>query len=142
MVVLAGVGHILYGSGIPQRTYRLNSKKYTVVVPDAAGIDRDAGNFIVFAEQQEPPLTMKLGVVVRKSEEGLAIDQVVPRSIAKAAGVEEGDMLIALDDWKIEDIDDIRIFMSDKKRGDTIKITVLRKKFLSGYKPLELTITI
>jgi len=142
MVVLAGVGHILYGSGIPQRTHRLNSKKFTAVVPDAAGIDRDAGNFIVFAEQQEPPLTLKLGVVVRKTEEGLAIDQVVPRSIAKAAGVEEGDMLIALDDWKIEDIDDIRIFMSDKKRGNTIKITVLRKKFLSGYKPLELTITI
>jgi uncharacterized iron-regulated protein len=142
MVILAGVGHVVYASGIPRRTHRLNSKQYTVVLPDAAGIGRDAGNFIVFAELQEPQLTLKLGVVVSKTKNGLTIDQVVPRSIATAAGIEEGDILVAMDDWKIEEIDDIRIFMSDRKRGDTIKITVLRKKFLLGYKPLELTVTI
>jgi aminopeptidase N len=142
MVVLAGSGHILYGSGIPKRAHRLNGKQYTVVVPDDAGIDRDAGNFVLFAEHQEPPLSLKLGIMASKTETGIRIDQIVPRSIAAAAGIEEGDILIALDEWKIAEIDDVRIFMSDKQRGDTMKLTVLRKKFLFGYKPLELTVTI
>ncbi|MDQ7786884.1 MAG: ChaN family lipoprotein [Thermodesulfovibrionales bacterium] len=142
MVILAGAGHVIYGSGIPKRAFRLNGKQYTVVVPDEAGIDRDAGNFVLFAEQQEPPLTLKLGIMANKTETGLKIDQIVPRSIAAAAGIEEGDILVALDDWKIAEIEDVRIFMSDKQRGDTIKLTVLRKKFLFGYKPLELTVTI
>lgn len=142
MVVLAGAGHIIYGSGIPKRAHRLNGKQYTVVVPDDAGIDRDAGNFVLFAGHREPPLSLKLGIMASKTEAGLRIDQIVPRSIAAAAGIEEGDILIALDDWKITEIDDVRIFMSDKQRGDTMKLTVLRKKFLFGYKPLELTVSI
>lgn len=142
MVVLAGAGHVLYGSGIPQRTYRLNGKQYRVLVPDGEGIDRDAGDFVVFAEHREPPLALKLGIVASKTETGLRIDQVVPRSIAAAAGVEEGDILIALDDWKIAEIEDVKIFMSGKQRGDTITLTLLRKRFLSGYKPLELTVSI
>jgi hypothetical protein len=31
--------------------------------------------------------------------------------------------------------------MTDKKRGDTVKITVLRKGFLSGYREREFSAT-
>jgi len=67
---------------------------------------------------------------------------VSPCSIAKSGGLKKGDILLSLNDWKIEDIDDVNIFMFDKKRGESITIKVLRKKFLVGYKEVVLNGTI
>jgi len=66
----------------------------------------------------------------------------LPDSIAKKAGLEKNDILISIDDWKIEDVDDVRIVLFDKNQGGTIKIKVLRKRFLSGYEALEFTVTL
>jgi S1-C subfamily serine protease len=51
----------------------------------------------------------------------------------------KGDVLLSLDEWKIEDIADAAIFMVDKKRGDTVRIKVLRKGFIGGHRELEFT---
>ena len=32
------------------------------------------------------------------------------------AGVKKDDILVSLDDWKVEEIEDVRIFMFDRKR--------------------------
>ncbi|MEW6584176.1 MAG: ChaN family lipoprotein [Nitrospirota bacterium] len=138
IVVLAGTGHLMYGSGIPQRAHRRNGRSFITILPEAPSLERDVANYVFFAEPEEPPVTFKLGIVANKTDDGLKIDQIVPRSIANAAGLEEGDIIVAMDDWKVGEVDDIRIFMSDKKRGDSFRISVLRKKFLFGYRPLEL----
>jgi aminopeptidase N len=142
MIVLAGAGHIMYGSGIPKRAYRLNKKDYVVILPEGEFIDTDIGDYLVAAEPITPPTTFKLGVVLKEHDGHIEIEKVVPGSIAKSAGLEKGDILLLLNDWKIEDIDDVNIFMFDKKRGDNITIKVLRKKFLVGYKEVVLNGTI
>ncbi|MCJ7482690.1 MAG: ChaN family lipoprotein, partial [Thermodesulfovibrionales bacterium] len=142
MIVLAGAGHIMYGSGIPKRAYRLNKKDYVIVLPGGEFIDTDIGDYLVTAEPVAPPTTLKLGVVLKEHDGHVEIGKVVPGSIAKSAGLEKGDILLSLNDWKIEDIDDVNIFMFDKKRGEKITIKVLRKKFLVGYKEVVLNGTI
>ena len=142
MIVLAGAGHIIYGSGIPKRAYRLNQKDYVIILPGGDFIDTDIGDYLIAAEPVAPPTTLKLGVVLKEQERNVEIEKVIPGSIAKSAGLEKGDILLSLNDWKIEDIDDVNIFMFDKKRGESITIKVLRKKFLVGYKEVVLNGTI
>lgn len=138
MVVLAGVGHVMYDSGIPQRAYRRNGKEYVTLIPDVGSLDEDIGDFVFFSEQISPPVSYKLGVLIKQTDKGTTIEKVIPGSIAKNAGLEKGDIIVSLNDWEVEDVDDVKIFMVGKKRGDALKIRILRKKFLSGYKPLEL----
>jgi aminopeptidase N len=142
MVVLAGTGHIMYDSGIPQRVYRLNSREYATIIPWAESIDEGIADYLFAADPMPAPPTLKLGVVLKETDGLIGIDSLVPGSIAKNAGIEKGDVLLSLDEWKIGDIADVAIFMADKKRGDTVRIKVLRKGFLSGYKELEFTATL
>jgi aminopeptidase N len=142
IVVLAGVGHIMYDSGIPKRVYRLNSKDYVTLIPGSETIDEDVGNFVLFPKQISPPPTWKLGVVLKEAEGRVKIKDVQPGSIAEKAELKTGDIIISLDDWKIESIEDVKIFMAVKKQGETIKIKILRKRFLLGDKELEFTVTL
>lgn len=142
IVVLAGLGHIIYDSGIPNRVYRLNGKDYVTIIPATESINTDLGDYLFSAEHLPPPTTLKLGVVLKEKNGHVEIDKVVPGSVAKSVGLKKGDILISLDDWKIEDIADVNIFMFDKKREEKITIKVLRKRFLIGYKELVLTGTI
>ncbi|MEW6674407.1 MAG: PDZ domain-containing protein [Nitrospirota bacterium] len=55
-------------------------------------------------------------------------------SVSEKAGLKKNDIILSLDGFNIEAIDDIKIFLLDKKQGDTIKVRVLRKKILLGEK--------
>jgi hypothetical protein len=142
MVVLAGVGHLMYGSGIPKRAYRLNKKDYVIILPGGEFIDTNVGDYLIAAEPVAPPTTLKLGIILKERDGRVEIEKVIPGSIAKSAGLEKGDILLSLNDWKIEEIDDVNIFMFDKKRGESVRITVLRKRFLFGYREVILEATI
>ena len=132
-VVLAGVGHIMYGSGIPNRLKRLNGKDFVTLIPHIETLDEELGDFVYMAEQIPSPPTLKLGVVLKEVDGRVRVEKVVPRSIAQALGIQEGDIIVSLDDWNIENIDDIRIFMSGSTRGQETKVQILRKRFLRGY---------
>lgn len=142
IVVIAGVGHIMFDSGIPKRVYRLNNKDYVTLIPHTEYIDNDIADFVFFAEHISPPSYPKLGIVIKEEDKYVKIEKLVPGGIAKSAGLEVGDILVSFDDWKIEGIEDVKIFMIGKKFGEEIKIKVLRKKFLTGYKEIELKVVL
>jgi aminopeptidase N len=142
MVVLAGSGHIMHGYGIPKRMWRLNSRPYVTLLPASQPPEKDIADYVLFPEPLRPPATMKLGVVLKETEGGLRVEDIIQGSKLRTAGVKKDDILVSLDDWKVEAIEDVRIFMFDRKEGDTIRIKVLRKKFLSGYQAVDLTVTL
>ncbi len=142
MVVLAGVGHIMHGYGIPKRVFRLNGKDFVTLIPSTSTIEEDIADYVLFPEPLQAPAALMLGVVLKEAEGGLRIEEIIPGSRIKDSGVKKDDVLFSLDDWKVESIDDVKIFMFDRKEGDTIKIKVYRKKFLSGYQIMEFTATL
>jgi aminopeptidase N len=142
IVVLAGVGHIMYGSGIPKRTFRLNGKDYVTLIPDSGTFDKDVADFVLFPKPLSPPTTPKLGVVLQGMDGKVKIEKIIPESVAEKAGLKTGDIIISLDDWEIGSIEDIKIFLVDKNQGETIKVKVSRKRFLFGEKFLEFTVTL
>ncbi|MGB9716578.1 MAG: ChaN family lipoprotein [Thermodesulfovibrionales bacterium] len=143
MIVIAGEQHIIYGSGIPKRTFRINRKDYATIVNGISDkLDSDIGDFVLFPESISPPVSPKLGVLLKEEKGKVWIDDLLPDSIASKAGIKEDDILISIDDWKIESVEDVKIALFDKREGDKIKVKVVRKKFLRGEKTLEMEVTL
>ncbi len=142
MVVLAGVGHLMYGSGIPKRVYKLNDKDYDIIIQASKNspineymnkdTSKDIGDFVLFPKPAYLPIAPKLGVIIGYMNGRVSIDNVEIGSIADKQGIKKDDILISIDGNNIETIEDVRISMFDKRRGDIIKIKVLRDSFKSS----------
>lgn len=136
MVVLAGGGHIQYGSGIPKRTFRRNSYDYAIILNDV-DIERDIANYIIFPKPMDGMTSPKLMVSLREIDGVVSIEGFPENSVSEKARLKEGDIIISLDNIAIKSVDDARIHLFYKKKGDTVKVKVLRKRFLFGDKEME-----
>ena len=57
---------------------------------------------------------------------GVGIKGTVPKSPAEAAGLKDGDVILAIDGDPIGDLEDLMLFLSGKSPGDQISIRVMR----------------
>jgi predicted metalloprotease with PDZ domain len=68
-----------------------------------------------------------MGISQRPNDSGqLAIDQVIPRSPAEAAGLSKDDIIAAVDGRIVDEDHDVGAMIGAKKPGDTIRISVWR----------------
>jgi uncharacterized iron-regulated protein len=131
IVVLAGSGHMSFGSGIPKRAFRLNRKDYTIIL-NAGDIEKDVADFVLFPAPVSLPESPRLGVVLKVEDKKVIISQLSPESIAEKAGLQVDDIILALDDTVIEGVDDMKIFLFFKKKNDEITVKVSRKRLFLG----------
>ncbi|BCB96363.1 hypothetical protein JZK55_12850 [Dissulfurispira thermophila] len=136
MVVLAGGGHIQYGSGIPKRTFRRNRYDYSIILNDV-DIEKDIAHYIVFPKHLDGVISPKLMVLLKEVHGVVSIDDFSENSVSEKAGLKKGDIIISLDNVAIKSVDDVRIHLFYKKKGDTVRVKVLRKRFLFGDKEME-----
>ncbi len=131
MVVLAGNGHLMYGSGIPKRTFRRNGLEYSIILNEVE-VDKNIANYIIQPKPVEEVYAPKL--LVRLKEDGgrVYINEFAKDSPAEKAGIKTEDIILSLDDVLINDVDDMRIHLLYKKKGDIVKVKVIRKRFLLG----------
>lgn len=118
-----GLKPVVYATGteVPQGTW--------VVANGATSLTRRralAG--IVSAKAREIPAGggAALGVVMKEKSKGAEVDSVNDRSGAHDAGIQKGDVLIAIDGKKISKSEDIMAALKDKKAGSTVKVTLRR----------------
>jgi aminopeptidase N len=142
VVVLAGGGHLAYGSGIPARTYRLNKEDYSIILNSTGDAEKEMADYLLFPKPITPPESPKLMVLVKEEEGKLIVSGFPPGSIAEKAGMEENDVILSVDDTKIQDIADLKIFLLYKKEGDTVTVTVRRKRFLFGSVEKKIKVTL
>jgi uncharacterized iron-regulated protein len=141
VVVLAGGGHMAFGSGIPKRAHRLNGKDYAVIM-NSEDVDKDVADYILYPLPLPFPEAPKLGVMLKEENRVVSISGFSPDSIAEKAGLLTDDLILSLDGEKIEAIEDIKIHLLYTKKGDTVNVKVRRKRFLFGEKEMEFTITL
>lgn len=67
-----------------------------------------------------------LGVNTEKTEEGVRVIEITKESAAEKSGLKKGDIIIGLDDTKIEDADDLSKAVRSHKPGD--KVTIRYKR--------------
>ncbi|MGC1456059.1 MAG: ChaN family lipoprotein [Nitrospirota bacterium] len=140
MVVLAGVEHVMYGSGIPNRIHRLTGKDYVTLINGV--FDKDVGTYVLFPRPLDTPFSAKLGVIVKEGNSTVQVNDFSPDSLALKAGLKEGDIITSLDGWKIESVSDLKIALFDKKPGQTVSVNVVRKSFFLGERKLEFSVSL
>ncbi len=82
-------------------------------------------NFGLFNEDANHAV---LGVTTEKADQGVEIESVTKESGAAKSGLKTGDIIMKVDDKKIEDPDDLTKAIRSHKPGDKVSITYLRDK--------------
>ena len=133
MVILAGRGHLEYGSGIPKRTKRRNGYDYALILNDG-GVKKDIADFVLYPVQVPAPTSPKLMVLLTEERGKVEIVGFHPGSHSEEAGMRVGDIILSIDRTPINDIDDVKIDLLSKKKGGKVKVRVLRKGFFGSQK--------
>ena len=141
MIVLVGSGHIMYGSGIPKRAFRRTGLSYAVILSDAE-LDKDVADYVVFPRHIEGPQPARIMVLLKEDKGILTVTGFTEHSISKKAGLLEGDIIRSIDDVPMASIDDVKIFLFEKKKGDTIRIDILRKAAGSPEQEIKIDVTL
>jgi uncharacterized iron-regulated protein len=134
MVILAGMVHVMYGDGIPERLDRRLGSDQSVVAINGS----DFGDYSGIADYQlmtkagaELPKAGKLGVSIIDSPDaadahGVRIGDISSGSGAQAAGMAAGDVIVALNGDQVANIFDLKSMMFDKQPGERVQVLVQR----------------
>jgi uncharacterized iron-regulated protein len=143
MVVIAGQGHIAYGSGIPRRAHRLNGRDYvTLINSKVLTLDEDLADYVIFSPPLPLPAAPMLMVRLEEKKGKVRITGFQKKSVSEKAGLREGDVFLSIDGTVVKSVQDVRIQLYDRRTGDTLKIKVLRERFLLGEEELEFDVTL
>lgn len=144
VMVIAGGNHVRYGYGIPRRMFRRIPAAYLLVGSEELEIPEDKKDrlmniekpnypmppyhFLTFTAYEDLPESgVKLGIMLDRAEGGLIIKKVMPGSIAEQNGLQENDLLTAIDRQRLEEPFDLIYELQQKKDGDSIDLTVVRE---------------
>lgn len=141
-LVFAGNGHIIYDLGIPKRVFRRNPLPYYTIYPaefhegkptaDEAlfspDIPLEPADFIwAISVVKEHKKRIYLGIQLQKTgDNGLAIQEVVPKSPAEKAGLTVGDVIITVDDKEMKRVMDLIHYLQTKQFGDICYVKIDR----------------
>jgi len=140
LVVLAGIGHVEYGQGIPRRlARRIEAPAATLVSGTDRPFDAAMADYILYPERVALPATGLLGVLLDTDTEGegVGVQGFSDDSGAKAAGMKEGDRIVGLGDNPVASYADIRIALMDSRPGETLAVQALRKGLLGKSERLS-----
>jgi uncharacterized iron-regulated protein len=127
MVVLAGSGHLAYGSGIPRRAARRNGLDYSILLNDG-DLEKDSAHFILNPAPVPLEGTPRLMITLADEKGPPVIQGFSHGSVSEKAGLRKGDRILALDRVPVQGFDDVRIELLSKEKGDRVRVKILRKE--------------
>ena len=138
MVLLAGSGHLAYGSGIPQRLQRRLGDDMAVILNDWHGELRPGlADYLLLPQQQSLPPAGKLGALLEEREDRLLITDCLADSPCKQAGLKAGDRILSINDLPVNELADLRLIMWKKKPGDRVTLALQRRNWLGNERTLS-----
>lgn len=141
MVVLAGSGHLAWGSGIPNRLVRRTRASSAIVMNGWEGkFDPGLADYVLLTEPRRLPPAGRFGMLLEDETEVPTIMSCVPDSPCTRAGLKQGDRFLSIDGEAIDDFEDLRLTMWDKQPGDTVTLRVSRKHWFSSPEELSYSI--
>jgi aminopeptidase N len=140
LVVLAGSGHLAYGSGIPKRVARRNGYDYSIILNDA-DLEKGIADFVLFPGAIPGVTSPMLMVFLKEEAEKVEIAGFPQGSPSEKAGMEVGDILLSIDHTRMHTVDDVKIDLLSRKKGDKVKVRILRKGLL-GSKEMDLDVVL
>jgi uncharacterized iron-regulated protein len=140
MVILAGAGHIAFGSGIPARLARRTHASYAIVLSSGEEIEPQIADYFALSMKQELPPAGILGVNLEEKDGECRIRALSPGGAAEKAGLKKGDAVTEIDGQPVKTIADTRLALWDKQPGDRVRISVRRGRHAGAATGRELEI--
>jgi S1-C subfamily serine protease len=83
-----------------------------------------------------------MGVVLREADGKVMVDKLTPHGMAGKSGVKAGDMILTLDGRPIPSIEELKIILFFKKKGETVTVGLKRKHKLWPASELEVVVVL
>jgi uncharacterized iron-regulated protein len=127
MLILAGSGHIMFGSGIPNRIKRrIDIDLFSILVSqDSLPVSNDIADYLVLSVAQSLPPAGLIGAFLETEGKLLTIEGFSNNSAVKDAGLKKGTVIIGVDETPVENFSDFKFAIMSKKPGDTIDLHYL-----------------
>ncbi|MDN5870579.1 MAG: ChaN family lipoprotein [Nitrococcus sp.] len=143
MVILAGSGHLAYGSGIPNRVQRRTGIDGAILLPGWEGeLRAGLADYLLLANAQELPEPGRLGIMLVDKEGHVIVDSFTDDSSAAAAGVKKNDVVLAINDQQVNSINDVRVALWDHPPGDVMHLRIQRSVRPGEDRPITFAITL
>jgi uncharacterized iron-regulated protein len=145
MVILAGMVHIMYGDGIPERLNRQLGGNQSALLINGDDFGRYPGiaDYLLTADaHQLLPKAGKLGITVLDGANNLYINGFASNSAARSVGIDIGDHIRALDGVQMKNMMELKAMMFDKQPGDRVLVTVSRNDVEGAKKELQFKVTL
>lgn len=129
MVVLAGMVHVMYGDGIPERVdHRLGGDHSALLIngSDFGSYPGVADYLLETDGNIELPKAGKLGVSIMDAANNVYVSDFTSGSAAQAAGLNVGDHILALNGVKVANVTELKAQMFDKQPGERVQVEVQR----------------
>ncbi len=131
MVILAGSGHLINRSGIPNRLERqleLPKDKLTVVIlsHDETPYTKQEADFSLKAKDLELPPLGLIGIGMKDTEQGVQVASLVKNGAAEKAGLLKGDYLLQLNDYSVKRSGDVSLWRYDKMPNEKVNVLIKR----------------
>jgi len=132
MVILAGAGHLEFGSGIPTRLQRRTNATYAIVLSSGEEIEPHIADYLMLSGKEDLPSVGSLSVNLIERDGACRIGSLSAGGAGEIAGLRKGDILVTIDGQNIKMLADARLALWNKKPGDLVRIEVHRKRFFWG----------
>ena len=145
MVVLAGSGHLAYGSGIPRRVARRLPLESSLIINSWEGeLVPAVADILLLPQEQVLPEAGKLGAMLEEDKEKqlVKLDICLIDTPCAKHGLKSGDQILSIDGEAISSMADLRIMMWDKQPGDEISLTIRRNHWFAEDEELSYQITL
>ena len=127
LLILAGSGHIAYGSGIPNRIKRrIDVKQFSILVSDDfLPVSQDIADFLVLSSEQSLQPVGLIGALLEAEGKLVVIKGFSDNSAVKDAGLVEGTVVVGVDKKTVESFADFKLAIMDKHPGDSVELHYL-----------------
>ena len=127
LLVLAGSGHITYGSGIPNRIRRrIDVSQFSILISDDfLPVSQDIADFLVLSTEQSLQPVGLIGALLETEGKLVVIKGFSENSAVKDAGLVTGTVIIGVDNETVESFSDFKLAIMGKKPGDSVELHYL-----------------
>lgn len=125
MIVFAGIGHVQYGWGIPDRVARQSGLRPVIVLPTDDGKEPEGrADYLVMTREQKLPAPGLLGVFVDQAGGQARILHVIDDGAAAKAGLVRDDLILAIDGQPTASFGDVKFALMGRTPGDRVRVRV------------------
>ena len=143
LVVLAGTGHLAYGSAIPRRLTRRLAADTAIIISNWQGlIEPGLADFLLLPAERSLPPAGKLGVLLDASDDGIKVESCFEDSPCSTVNIKAGDLLTAIDTVPVSTRADVSLALWDKLPGDTVTVSLVRKHWPFSARNLTHEVTL